>query len=134
MDNFERWKMHVESLMKQPNKDFQQRQIIEENIQQVEKKITSLQVIVQDYRDLLINANVFYKLYEEVELWLNEKTQQIKHISTTISEFKTGLKNNVKEIELVLNQIDENIEDNQKFNNSKIKKLSEISVKIQSNQ
>jgi succinate dehydrogenase/fumarate reductase-like Fe-S protein len=120
--------------MKQPNKDFQQRQIIEENIQQVEKKITSLQVIVQDYRDLLINANVFYKLYEEVELWLNEKTQQIKHINTTISEFKTGLKNNVKEIELVLNQIDENIEDNQKFNNSKIKKLSEISVKIQSNQ
>jgi succinate dehydrogenase/fumarate reductase-like Fe-S protein len=134
MDNFQRWKMHVESLMKQPNKDFQQRQIIEENIQQVEKKITSLQVIVQDYRDLLINANVFYKLYEEVELWLNEKTQQIKHINTTISEFKTGLKNNVKEIELVLNQIDENIEDNQKFNNSKIKKLSEISVKIQSNQ
>ena len=133
MDNFQRWKMHVESLMKQPNKDFQQRQIIEENIQQVEKKITSLQVIVQDYRDFLINANVFYKLYEEVELWLNEKTQQIKHINTTISEFKTGLKNNVKEVELVLNQIDENIEDNQKFNNSKIKKLSEISVKIQSN-
>ena len=89
---------------------------------------------IQDYRDLLVNMNVFYKLYEEVELWLHEKTQQIKHINTTISEFKTGFKNNVKEIELVLNQIDENIEENKKFSNSKIKKLSEISVKTQSNQ
>ena len=113
------------------NLDHQQKDVLKENVKQVETKISSLNVHVQDYRDQLEFANGFYKLYEEVELWLHQKTQQIKHINTTISEFKTGLKSNVKEIELVLSQIDENIDEQKNFNDTKIKKLSEIAVKIQ---
>ena len=134
MDNFQRWKAHVETIIRQrvvDNLDHQQKDVLKENVKQVETKISSLNVHVQDYRDQLEFANGFYKLYEEVELWLHQKTQQIKHINTTISEFKTGLKSNVKEIELVLSQIDENIDEQKNFNDTKIKKLSEIAVKIQ---
>jgi hypothetical protein len=90
-----------------------------------------LHVTVQDYRDLLGTSNEFYKLYEEVELWLHQKVQQIKHMNNVISEYKTGLKDNIKEVELSIHQIDQNIDENQSFNDTKVKKLSEIALLIQ---
>ena len=66
-----------------------------------------------------------------MELWISEKSQQINQINITISEFKNGLKNNVKEIEFVLSQVDHNIDEFKRLSDSKIKKLSEIAVQIQ---
>lgn len=98
---------------------------------QVEKKYSALHVTVQDYRDVLNKSKVFYKLYDDAELWVNQKTENIRHLNHERNDFKNGKKDSIVEIELILKQIDQNIDESNNFSETKVKKLSEIAAQIE---
>jgi hypothetical protein len=80
-------------------------------------------------RDALANSNSFCKLYEEIELWIQQKTQVIEKLYTSSkSEFV-----DVREIEFLITQLNRNIDDIRQFNDTKIKHLTQLSVQVYGN-
>jgi hypothetical protein len=92
---------------------------------QIDKKWSSLHSSMKDYRDLLAKANAFHKLYEEIELWTNQKKQAIHRLVISRNEFQ-----DIKEVEHVLTQIETSIQDVRKFTDTKVKYLTQLAVQI----
>ena len=66
-ENIVRWKNVVNSVMQQRRVDHEdalQQQELNEMLNQIDTKWSSLHVCVKDYRDALANSNSFCKLYE----------------------------------------------------------------------
>lgn len=80
---------------------------------------------VKNYRDSLVKANEFHKLNEDLELWIQQKTEIINRMYITKTEFR-----DLKEIEFILTQINQNLEDLKQNYNNKVKHLSELAIKV----
>lgn len=120
-------------MQKQP--DDAQKEQLGDLVDNIEKKWSSLHVTVNDYKDSLDRLGAYYKLFEEVELWLSQKSQLIKQLNTYKTELKYDIKNSdeinnsLKRVDLILTQVDDAI-DECKHVEEKAKQLSEIAVQI----
>lgn len=92
---------------------------------QIDKKWSKLHVCVKDYRDALTKRSTFSKLYEEVEQWIEQKTQLINRLIATKNECRE-----LQEVEFVLTQINQNIDEIQTYSDGKVKYLSQLAVEI----
>jgi uncharacterized coiled-coil DUF342 family protein len=115
----------VETALQKVYEDAESEQELRDSLSQVDKKWSSLHVWVKDYRDALTKRSTFAKLYEEVDYWIQQKNQIINRIVTTKNECKE-----LKEVEFVLSQINQNIDEVQQYNEGKVKHLSQLAVEI----
>jgi len=131
-ENIVRWKNVVDSVLSKRRNDHEdavQQQELNDMLNQVDIKWSMLHSSVKDYRDALANSNSFCKLYEEIELWIQQKTQVIEKLYTSSkSEFV-----DVREIEFLITQLNRNIDDIRQFNDTKIKHLTQLSVQVYGN-
>jgi hypothetical protein len=131
-DNITRWKENIEIINQKYKIDgpeaIDNNREIQDHISQIDKKWSTLHVRVKDYRDQLANANKFCKLYEDADIWLQHKNQMLNKMRINKLECKQ-----VKEIEFLINQIDQNIEDAKKFDEEKIRHLNEVVIQINGN-
>ena len=128
-ENIVRWKSVVDSIMQKrrvDHEDAKQQQELNDMISQIDTKWSSLHVCVKDFRDALANSNSFCKLYEEIELWTNQKTQIIEKLYVSIKSECVD----VRELEFLIAQINRNIDDIKQFNETKIKHLTQLSVQL----
>jgi hypothetical protein len=103
----------------------QQSDELKESFKEIDKKWSSLNASVKDYRDYLNKSGTFHKLNEEIELWTSQKTQIINHLEKSKNECKE-----IRESEFILTQIEQNIDEIKKFSETKIKSISELALKI----
>lgn len=115
----------METALQKVYEDAESEQELRDSLSQVDKKWSSLHVWVKDYRDALTKRSTFAKLYEEVDYWIQQKNQIINRIVTTKNECKE-----LKEVEIVLSQINQNIDEVQQYNEGKVKHLSQLAVEI----
>lgn len=127
-ENITKWRSTVEKIIQKrrvDHEDASQQQELGDYLNKVDKKWSTLHVCVKDYRDALANANAFCKLNEEVELYVYQKTQIIERLMISKNETK-----NLKEIEFILNQINQNIEELKKYNETKVTHLSQMANQV----
>ncbi len=128
-ENIVRWKNVIDTILSKRRNDHEdalQQQELNDMLNQVDTKWSMLHSNVKDYRDALANSNSFCKLYEEVELWVHQKTQIIEKLYTSSkSEFV-----DIREIDFLITQINRNIDDIKQFNDTKIKHLTQLSVQV----
>lgn len=125
MDNVNRWKSVVEVSIQKNASDFEMQHELKESLSQIEKKWSTLHVFVKDYRDMLNKKSAFCKLYDEVDCWLQKRTQVINKFSICKTECR-----DLKEVERILVQIDQNIDDMNYFSDTKIKHLTQVALEI----
>ena len=127
-ENITRWKEIVEQIVQtrrhQGLSDYSQSELVN-SIAEVDKMWSTLHVRVKDYRDLLVKANAFHKLYEEVELWTSQKSQLLSRLIVSQNEC-----HQVREVEFVLRQVEQNIDEVKQYNETKMKCLSKLAVQL----
>lgn len=102
-----------------------QQKNLQDSLSFIDKKWSTLHSSVRDYRDSLSNTTKFYKLVEEVEIWTEHKTETINRLVTKKKECK-----DLKEAEMIDNQIEENLNDAKKFNETKVNGLNQLANKL----
>lgn len=108
------------------HEDANQKQALEESLNEIEKKWSSLHVFLKDYRDKLVKTKTFSELSEQIDLWFHEKIQIITNITITKIQSTTEL----REIESILLDINKNIQEIKQFNETKVKSLSQLAVQL----
>ena len=107
------------------NLDGSQEKELNSSLNEVDDKWSTLNQSLKDYHNLLLQANEFYKLHEDLEIWTQQKTQVVNRLFV----IKTEL-NDLNQIEFVLNQINQNINEIKEYCDSKIKHLTSLAVDI----
>ena len=102
-----------------------QQKNLQDSLNFIDKKWSTLHTGVKDYRDSLANTTKFYKLVEEVEIWTEHKTETINRLVAKKKECK-----DLKEAEIIDNQIEENLKDAHTFNETKVKGLNQLANKL----
>lgn len=97
--------------------DTNQQQELQDLIDNIDKKWTSLHSNVNAYRDLLAKTTQLLKLMEEVEEWITYRMQII-------------YKCNTKEHNLNVEHLIKNVEDVKQFNDANIEKMRRLAVEI----
>lgn len=105
--------------------DAHQQQELLNHLADVEKKWSSLHLHVKEYRDVLAKANAFHKLYEEIDIWTNHKTQVMESLIVKKTECTE-----LKEIELILHQVRQILEEVKQFSETKVKYLTQLAVQL----
>ena len=127
-ENISKWRSNLELLAQKPNQDQNK---IQESINNIDNKWSSLTVFVNGYKDHLNKAVEFHKLYDEVDLWATQKVEHIKQLDTrrkTLSINPTI--ESLTEIHSIVRQIDEYIEEYNQVNKQKVKYLPELSIQV----
>ena len=127
-ENILKWRHNLELLAQKPNQD---KNKIQESINNIDKKWSSLTVFVNDYRDHLNKAVEFQKLFDEVDLWATQKVEHLKQLDVrreTLSINPTI--QSLTEIHSIVRQIDDYIEEYNRVNKEKVKYLTELSIQI----
>lgn len=103
-------------------------ELLTESLSHIDKKWSVLHVCVKDYREALAKRNTFAKLYDEVEYWMQQKNQLLTRLFVTKAEVR-----DLKEIEFVLTQVNQNIDEVQHYSEGKVKHLTQLAVEINGN-
>jgi hypothetical protein len=85
-----------------------------------------LHVCVKDYRDQLANTSTLHKISDDAENWLQQKADDIDKISNTI---EIDISDANKKSTLI-KQIGQTLNEAKQFNDTKVKYLTQLAVKI----
>ncbi len=102
------------------HQDAQQQQDLQESIEQIDKKWTSLHSYVNSYRNLLAKTTQLFKLMEEIEEWIAHQMQIV---------YKLNSNNNIYSSTESLN-IAKNVGEIHEFNETHIDKMKQLASEI----
>lgn len=107
------------------NLDGSQEKELKFSLREVDDKWSCLNQSLKDYHNLLLRANEFYKMHEDLEIWTQQKSQVINRLLVNKTELY-----DLKQIEFVLEQINQNLNDIKEYHDTKIKYLTNLAVEI----
>jgi CHASE3 domain sensor protein len=106
--------------------DVIQQQELADGINQIDKKWSTLHVCVKDYRDQLANTSTLHKISDDAETWLQQKTEEVDN---TNNKIQIDISDANKKSTLV-NQINQHLNEAKQFNDTKIKYLTQLAIKV----